>query len=1218
MGERRRTTRISGGLGLALTLVLSTRCAPAPPSGDVLDAFPAARAMTTDAVAPQAVGERLHLETAPGGTWANVPVRAELPRSAEGSTRLRLAGSDETVTVTRVGARTSAAQVEGALVRYPEVTAGVDAIVFARPQEIEELLVLRGEAKLAYRLGLPPRWSARLEGAAVTLQDASGDGRLAMRADRAWDATGKELAVRVVLEHDVVSLAVDGPVSYPVVIDPSWSSALPPVRIRTGHTMTLLGDGRVLLAGGGTAPKTTEVLDPYRGRVELGPPLLVARRRHSATPLLSGRLLLAGGAGTASAELFDPATRTFTATGSMTKVREGHAALRLRSGKVLVVGGAAGDGTAELYDPSTGTWTPTPARTTTGSGSLVLLGSGKALFVDDRTDMPGHHAEIFDEAGGGSWAAVTAPLSQGFGPSTLTRLRDGRIAIGRTIACFSVGGPPDCDGLVEVFDPLGAGGAGTLSPGPAFATGRLAPSATLLPTGAVLFAGGGAEEVVRRAERFEGIGPVTLADDGALATGHGDPTAVLLPGGDVLVAGGSQAAIDRRVGLGTWRATGTMALAREDHAASRLHDGSVLLTGGDGPIGAGITATAELLDPVTGAFTAAGTMSSPRYKHRTTTLRSGKVLVTGGAQGTNPLTALASVELYDPAAPVATRFKALAPMAGARFDHQATLLPSGHVLVTGGCGAAANPNQCGTPLASAELFDPATEKLVSLPPMTRARSGHGAVVLPTGEVLIASGESAELFDPVTRTFTETTPPGSARDGRSATILPNGKVLLAGLPTLAAETYDATSRAWTFTGPAAALFVGSTWSALPDGKVVAVGGRMPTLGVSSLTQVFDVLAGAPGIFVSQGNDPLVTRHLHTATLTGTGELLVAGGTACFGPCVSDPRSDAALYGDGAPPSARPTLSKVPSEVTAGSKVTLEGSGFAFGPEGSSGLTSSSPTNHPLALWVSDVSDAVVPGTVLDFTDTTATWLVPATAYHGHGTLFVAAGGVLSHGASVTIEPAPAAISCAFDAECATRFCVDGVCCDRRCDGRCEGCSKARKQGGEDGVCGAVPPGKDIAGRCFSLQGQPCTEGLECATGFCAQGVCCDSSCTGECQACNLPDRAGLCSPINEGACGAICDGDHTLVQVGAPGVDCTPYRCEGPRCKTTCASVRDCAPPFVCGLDGQCVAPLDATRATDTVCGCRAAGADAGPGASAGALALATALGALRRARRKAR
>jgi hypothetical protein len=287
------------------------------------------------------------------------------------------------------------------------------------------------------------------------------------------------------------------------------------------------------------------------------------------------------------------------------------------------------------------------------------------------------------------------------------------------------------------------------------------------------------------------------------------------------------------------------------------------------------------------------------------------------------------------------------------------------------------------------------------------------------------------------------------------------------------------------------------------------------------------------------------------------------------------------------------------------IALQGVGFVP-PGGQSG---------PLAYWISDAEGAVVAGRVVDFDASHATWVVPVTALTGRGSLHVFVDGIASDGAPFEITPAPGATRCAHDAECGTGFCTDGVCCDRRCDGDCEGCSAARKTSGADGTCGPVPAGRDIAKRCFALQGQACQSAVECATGFCTEGVCCDSTCQGTCLSCTQQGKVGECTAIAEGACDVACDGDHTLKKVGAPDVDCAPFKCDGKQCRVTCASTRECVAPAVCSLDGRCVAPINASPSTASVWGCGVA-TDGRRRAGGDAFLLALVLSAARRARRR--
>jgi hypothetical protein len=143
----------------------------------------------------------------------------------------------------------------------------------------------------------------------------------------------------------------------------------------------------------------------------------------------------------------------------------------------------------------------------------------------------------------------------------------------------------------------------------------------------------------------------TWSATGSTATGRYLHTATLLPSGKVLVAGGVSSGSGRasaelyNPATGTWSATGSMTTAHFSHTVTLLHSGKVLVAAGfSNSIGA-VTAS-ELYDPVTGTWSATGSMSTGRADHTATLLPSGKVLVAGGYDGS---IVLASAELYDPA-----------------------------------------------------------------------------------------------------------------------------------------------------------------------------------------------------------------------------------------------------------------------------------------------------------------------------------------------------------------------------------------------------------------------------------------------------------------------------------------------------------------------------------------------------------------------------------------
>jgi hypothetical protein len=153
--------------------------------------------------------------------------------------------------------------------------------------------------------------------------------------------------------------------------------------LRRSHTATLLPNGKVLITGGeATLPgfpvwSSTELYDTSSGTFSPAGDMTASRSGHTATLLPDGKVLIAGGRASfgsgaagdtaqSTAELYDPLADTFTPAGSMSAPREGHTATLLNNGKVLIAGGVAFKdgkqmdlGSAELYDPATGTFTPT-------------------------------------------------------------------------------------------------------------------------------------------------------------------------------------------------------------------------------------------------------------------------------------------------------------------------------------------------------------------------------------------------------------------------------------------------------------------------------------------------------------------------------------------------------------------------------------------------------------------------------------------------------------------------------------------------------------------------------------------------------------------------------------------------------------------------------------------------------------------------------------------
>src|SRR5450755_158043 len=320
--------------------------------------------------------------------------------------------------------------------------------------------------------------------------------------------------------------------------------------------------------------------------------------------------------------------------------------------------------------------------------------------------------------------------------------------------------------------------------------------------------------------------------------------------------------------------TGSLNNARYYHSATLLNTGSVLVSGGIGPIPGGTgalgpLASAEIYSPGPGTFTFTGNLNTARDEHSATLLNSGKVLIAGG-YGTSG--ELASSEVYTPAT---AAFAFTGNMNAARSQHTATLLPNAVVLMAGGSNGTAA-------LASAELYNPVTGKFVVTGSLNAARFGATATLLPTGLVLMAGGAdangpltSAELYNPATGLFTPTGALNVARSGATATLLNSGQVLIADGynylttgPLTSAELYDPTAGTFTLIGSLTSSGWLGTATLLSNGTVLIEGSALN----SGVSEIFNPLSGA--FAVTSGT--LTPRDLQTATMLPTGAVLMAGG------------------------------------------------------------------------------------------------------------------------------------------------------------------------------------------------------------------------------------------------------------------------------------------------------------------------------------------------------
>jgi Calx-beta domain/FG-GAP-like repeat/Galactose oxidase, central domain/Kelch motif len=447
-------------------------------------------------------------------------------------------------------------------------------------------------------------------------------------------------------------------------------------------------------------------------------------------------------------------------------------------------------------------------------------------------------------------------------------------------------------------------------------TPRYAHSATLLPDGRVLVAGGYNNGPVTTAEIYSPTSGV-WTPTGSMATARSSHTATLLGDGTVLVAGGTGLAgavngaevYDPR--SGSWRPVGGLLGPRSQQTATLLRDGTVLVVGGvtggsldgaGGLFGATPLASAELYIPSSQTWQPTGSLQIAHPDHTANLLADGRVLVTA-----TTVTFLGSGrEIYDPTSGLWTTAATFieggnfAPIS--RDRHSSTVLADGRVLSVGGAGAS------GGARASTEIYDPVAD--VAIPSADLAEFAEpSATLLPDGRVLVAGGvntfggagdpegvsqTAAWVYDPSLNTWSSVDPLGHQRTKHTATLLPDGRVLIAGgidpqvggfgfqhlvpgNPVADVELYD-------LSGPSAvvpssvvfdsSLPVGSLAKLLGNGQVLlALSGQLwdPATGARTAT-------GAP-----------TGPHDTAATVTSlvSGRVLLAGGTGSAAAEIYDP-------------------------------------------------------------------------------------------------------------------------------------------------------------------------------------------------------------------------------------------------------------------------------------------------------------------------------------------
>lgn len=315
-----------------------------------------------------------------------------------------------------------------------------------------------------------------------------------------------------------------------------------------GPTATTLSDGTVLVQGYDGNRDTfgaalySAVPDSWTSVV----PTEFGTLGATATLLQNGKVLVVGGSNDqnalAFAEIYDPVAKAWSSAASMPTPREYHAAALLPDGRVLIVGGDEGGSStappttpldAIIYDPNANAWSDAgPLLVASNLPTATTLPNGTVFVVN--ADFLGT-TEIYDPAAN-TWSAGPTAGNPHWQGATATLLPDGKVLVVGGVASTTLN--PITLSFPEIYDP----NAGTWTPAGSMLTNRTLHTATLLPNGTVLVAGGtdsiGLDGGLASAELYD-PGTNTWSSAGNMNASRAGAAAALLPGGEVLMVGGT-------------------------------------------------------------------------------------------------------------------------------------------------------------------------------------------------------------------------------------------------------------------------------------------------------------------------------------------------------------------------------------------------------------------------------------------------------------------------------------------------------------------------------------------------------------------------------------------------------------------------------------------------------------------------------------------------------
>lgn len=1022
-------------------------------------------------------------------------------------------------------------------------------------------------------------------------------------------------------------------------LEATWSPAAAMSTGRFRHTATQLLDGKLLIVGGatvgdperrpgiGSSPTASaELFDPVSGKfVEVGA-LARARWGHSSTLLRDGRVLIGGGfddrgAALASAELYDPTSRSFVDAGAMHHARGLHTATLLEDDRVLLLGGLAGlasdvspdtnvASVMEAYEPSTSRFEELgSASALSFPHAAMLLGDGRvAVAWPERAagfgaiELAWFHpsSDALVSAGQVPCVHPCQDLLLHYEPSLAGQASEIEIDIVTAQEEISVVPQGDlvlpenvghADHAIDVFYVEGTQVENNLFENTGSGASAAMTSSTDAGASRPLLVGGWMNQA-QRASTSNSLLNTAGWQRGRLAAGEAEPCAAA-------------------EACARWTSVGQLGEPRAWPTATSLASG-VLVTGGMGQ-----SPLASVEERPVGATTATSVLNldvAASFGHAATLLGDGGVLFTGSY--TESTTAFVLPSVGETPTPVGS-------LLAQRAWHQSFLLPSGQVLLAAG--------ETSPKTANEELFDVASGKSVDLGFRLQAR--HSGLALTRNRYLFASEGGLELLDAntfTTQRIESPEPLGCPAPGLARLL--NGRVAVVGRASVFELDVERLRASVPVALPTPRCDPAVT--ALPDGTLAIIGG-VPEQGHES--PAFEKYDPATLSVSAAPSLPGAAGVISARPVLRFSKLLLVGGVSwwpdgcpmqpCaqgapqvvnwssgaasdwtfFGKYLSDSQSVTTLA-DGsllrASPQdevlnepwkreARSTPARIelmptdasnlrrsgpPREVTPGAEVELTGLALSkTWPENSGGTSQGSATNSPIAMWIPVLDGWPVTGTLSHWSEDRATWRVPHPAFPGLGIFGYVRSGTWHPLELVRISDQDAGGVCAQNSECGSGYCVDGVCCDRACDGTCEACTAALKGAGADGVCEAAAAETPEAA-CAADQRNPCGN-----TGLCDGSGACAVAPDGESCADQSECMQGICVQQAEIPAVAVCVDEATAKNAKGVLEPCEDgLRCWDGACKEECVTSKDCVRDLVCNSKQECVEPV---TKPNTISGC---------------------------------